>query len=245
MNYYFEDFTRENYKALIALALKKYTFITFDELGSDASNKILWRHDIDFSMHSALKLAQIEAEMGVRANYFILPHSEFYNIFEKEVTEILFKIKELGHNIGLHFDSHYYEITLEDDLEDYLLKEVELFRSIFNIEIRAFSFHNTTEFTMSCEKEAYAGLFNVYTESIKKNYDYCSDSNGYWKYRRLKDFLMDDSIKNAQVLTHPAWWQDEVMSPSDRIKRVVHGRSNNVLSEYREALSKFGNFDVS
>ena len=240
MDYYFEDFTRENYSNLIALALKKYKFITFDELKSDELNTVLWRHDIDLSMHCALKLAEIEAEMGVRANYFVLPHSEFYNIFEKEVTEILFRIKELGHNIGLHFDSHYYGITSEDNLEEFLLKEVEMFRSFFNIEIKAFSFHNTTEFTLSCEKDTYAGLINVYAESIKKNYDYCSDSNGYWRYRRLKDFLMDDSIVNAQVLTHPGWWLDEVMAPFDRIKGIVKARHDKVLADYVKILGGLG-----
>lgn len=238
MDYYFEDFTRKNYKDLIALALNKYTFITFDELSSNASNKMLWRHDIDFSMHSALKLAEIEAEMGVRANYFILPHSEFYNIFEKEVTDILLKIKELGHNIGLHFDSHYYGITSESNLARFLLKEKELFLGIFDVEIGAFSFHNTTDFTMSCEKESYAGLINVYAQSIKRNYAYCSDSNGYWKYRRLKDFLLDDSIIDAQVLTHPGWWQDEVMSPFERIKRCLKGRHDELLNYYVKALNE-------
>lgn len=245
MNYYFEDFTRENYKQLITLASEKYNFITFDELDSNKPNKMLWRHDIDFCMHSSLKLAQIEAEMGVKTNYFILLHSKFYSIFEKEIAQIIYKIKDLGHHIGLHFDSHFYEIKSLNKLEHYLLKEVELFHNIFGIKIKSFSFHNNTEFTKSCNNESYAGLLNVYTDSVTKNYEYCSDSNGYWKYRRLKDFLLDDTIINAQVLTHPGWWQDEVSSPSERINKAILNRSNEVLSNYETLLDQFGNSNIS
>jgi hypothetical protein len=245
MNYNFEDFTRNNYRELILLALKRFNFITYKELNTDTSNNMLWRHDVDISMHAALKLAQIEADLGVKANYFVLPHSEFYNLFEKEITKILIEIKELGHNIGLHFDSYYYGIDSEDALETYLLKEVQLFKNIFDLEIEAFSFHNTTDFTKSCERESYAGLINVYSCNIKTNYSYCSDSNGYWKYRRLEDFLRDDSILNAQVLTHPAWWQDEVLPPYNRVKRSVYGRADRILDYYKKVLVSFGNLNIS
>lgn len=245
MNYYFEDFTIENYKRLIKLALEKYNFITFDEIDSNKSSKMLWRHDIDFCVKSSLKLAQIEAKMGVKTNYFVLLHSKFYNVFEKEITQMIYKIKDLGHYIGLHFDTHYYEIKSEKKLEYFLRKEAELFYNIFGLEIKSFSFHNNSEFTKSCNKEVYGDLFNVYTDKIIKNYDYCSDSNGYWKYRRLKDFLLDDKIINAQVLTHANWWQDEVLSPSEKINKVILNRNEEVLSNYETLLNQFGNSNIS
>lgn len=244
MNYYFEDFTRSNYKELIRLAKKKYDFINYKELKSPSYNKLLWRHDVDISMHAALKLARIEADMGVKATYFIYPHSEFYNLFEKVITDILIEIKELGHSIGLHFDCHYYGIDSEESLQTFLSREAQLFKNILNIEVEVFSFHNTTHFTQSCEKESYAGLTNVYSREIRTNYSYCSDSNGYWKYRRLEDFLLDDTIQNAQVLTHPSWWQDEVMPPYQRIQRSVQGRADRVLEEWKKLLKKYGSLNI-
>ena len=43
--------------------------------------QIIWRHDIDMSVHRAYSLAKLERGLGVKSTFFILPHSEFYNFF--------------------------------------------------------------------------------------------------------------------------------------------------------------------
>ena len=238
--YYFKDFTRRNYRELLKLAKSKFRFKGYDEIKNKENQSILWRHDVDFSMHSALALAKIEYEEGVTSTFFLMAHCEFYNLLEKEISQIVLKIRDFGHDVGIHFDSHYYEIEDESDIEKHLKKEFSLFESMFQISPTAFSFHNTTPFTMSCEKEEYYGLTNAYSSFFKTELDYCSDSNGYWRYNRLLDFLNTPRSKNVQVLTHPAWWQDDVMSPFDRIKRSVKGRHDKVLNDYTAALEKGG-----
>ena len=32
-------------------------------------------------------------------------------------------------------------------------------------------------------------MINTYAKYFKENVEYCSDSNGYWRYKRLEDFL--------------------------------------------------------
>ena len=104
-----EDFTLESYSELIQLAKTKYQFISYSEL-HDTERFILWRHDCDFSLNRSLKLAQIEHDLGVKTTYFLNPHSEFYNIMERNQSDIIEHIIGLGHDIGLHFDSAYYAI---------------------------------------------------------------------------------------------------------------------------------------
>ena len=64
---------------------------------------------MDFSPERALELATIEHEMGVKSTYFLLMHSPFYNLFEKQNFEMFCKIRELGHDLALHFDFAFYE----------------------------------------------------------------------------------------------------------------------------------------
>ena len=70
------------------------------------SPHILWRHDVDFSIHRASSLAKIENELGVKATYFLKLHSEFYNLFEKSIFEkvvLLFcKTENLKTLVGSH-----------------------------------------------------------------------------------------------------------------------------------------------
>ena len=184
--YHFADFTRDNYRRLLRLAAARYVFRTFAAF--DRGERFdIWRHDVDFSMHGALKLARIEAEEGIRATYFVDFPSEFDNLLEREVSDALRAIARLGHAVGLHFDSHYYDVQDEARLERWLDLEKRLVEQIFERECAAFSFHISTPFTESCRGERYAGLINANAEYFKNEVGYCSDSNGYWRFRRLEE----------------------------------------------------------
>ena len=83
--YNFSDFTEKHYITLIKLAKKKYLFEPFTTKTEEPH--VLWRHDVDSSVHRALKLAKIEKKLGVKSTYFLRLHSEWYNLFEKEVYD--------------------------------------------------------------------------------------------------------------------------------------------------------------
>ncbi len=102
-----EDFTEEHYLSLLLLAKRNYVFVRYKEIPW-GSNFILWRHDCDLSINRAFSLARIEHENEVVATYFVNPHSDFYNIYEKTQSELLQNIIGLGHDIGLHLDAAFY-----------------------------------------------------------------------------------------------------------------------------------------
>jgi hypothetical protein len=241
--YYFSDFTIGHYKRCLDLALKNYEFICYPE-AKEKENFILWRHDVDFSMHVARKLAEIENEKGVRSTYFIYPHCEFYNVLEKEVFLLVKEIQKLGHKIGLHFDSHFYNIQSSSQLDEALNKEKKLLIDFFEAEIEVFSFHNNNTFTMSCEDWSYGGLINTYAKFFKKDVGYCSDSHGIWRFSRLSNVLEDAEHRKLQVLTHPEWWQDTPMAPRQRIKRCIEGRAAKNLKYYDDLLTSMGRLNI-
>lgn len=234
--YHFSDFTRDNYRRLLRLAQNTYAdrgFLNFRE----SERFILWRHDIDFSPHSARKIAIIESEEGIRATYFLLLHSTFYNLLEKNVTDCVRDIVFRGHYIGLHFDPQYYDLACERDLEQKLLFEKIVLEDIFNVSIGVFSFHISTPFALECNQYQYGGLVNATADFFRSRVGYCSDSNGYWRFRRLENVLQEAVENSLQILTHPEMWQDEVMSPKERVLRCINGRAENTRRWY-EAIYK-------
>lgn len=242
-NYYICDFTRSNYSNLIKVAKDKYHFCNFtDFVGHE--RYVIWRHDVDASAHSAVRLAEIEAENNVNATYFLHLHSVFYNALEKNIIECFMKILNLGHNLGLHFDSDFYGNLDQSKFEYWLRYEAEILESIFKVPIKVFSFHNTTPFAMACTEHEYAGLINATSSYFREKVAYCSDSNGYWRFRRLEDVLHDPQIQRLQVLTHPEWWQEEEMSPRQRILRCIDGRAKKTIEKYDRALREFGRENV-
>lgn len=237
--YNFSDFTTKHYRQLLKVCKSKYKFSDYNSFNKD-TKFVLWRHDLDFSIHRAYKLSEIEKEEGVSATYFLHLHNEFYNLLEKEISDLIQGIIDNGHQIGLHFDTHYYNINNEDDLHQWIQFESELLKKLFSVDINVFSFHNTTPFTMNCKEWKYGGLINTYAAYFQDNVEYCSDSNGYWRFKRLKDVLENSESEHLQILTHPEWWQDDVMSPWQKIQRCADIRAEKNKNFYKSHLRKFG-----
>lgn len=243
MNYYFEDFIEENYRKILQLAKKNYKFIMYEDLDS-TDNYIIWRHDIDHSIHRALALAKIEFEEGVKSTYFIHIGSLFYNIFETENKHKIMGILKMGHKLGVHFDPTAYEIKEKADLEKYLKFEKDLLDSLFAVDVNVFSFHNPTNKILKFDDSKIAGMINTYAKIFNTQIGYCSDSNGYWRHDRLEDVIKNKKYKRLQVLTHPEWWQKKVMSPKERVQRCLEGRKNTVETFYKILLEQHGRENI-
>lgn len=237
--YHFSDFTRDNYRRLLKMAKSKYKFCSFHNW-EQSSPSVIWRHDCDTSIHAARSLARIEADEGISATYFVLLNNEFYNLLEREVRDATRDILNLGHELGLHFDAHYHDIQNVADLEKWLLFEKNILEQVFNCKIRTFSFHIPTPATEVLDKDSYGGMLNIYSEKLRKGLSYCSDSNGYWRHRRLEDVLKTETSPHLQVLTHPEYWQDKVMSPKERIARCVQGRAEKTLVNFEKLVHSHG-----
>jgi hypothetical protein len=213
-----EDFTLGHYRELCNLAVANYPVADYNHIPW-GRRFILWRHDLDFSLNRGLALAKIEAEVGLKATYFLNPHCEFYNLAESSQHAIVREILSHGHDIGLHFDANFFGKISEVQLNDLIAQEADWLNWLFGVTPVAFSFHNPDASTLTFEADAYGGLHNCYSERFKKEVPYCSDSNGYWRFRRLNDVLSEAADPCLQVLTHPGWWQDKPTPPRQRIFR--------------------------
>jgi len=245
--YYFEDFTEDNYRFLIKLCKKNYTFISYESYLEHGKN-VLWRHDVDFSVHRARRLAQIEFEENVRSTYFIHLHSEYYNVLEVDIAKCINEIIGYGHFIGLHFDPQFYSLkndSMGEGLIPYLELEKNILEKVFDRKIQVFSFHNPDVGNwLQVDDECVSGMINTYSRTIKNKYTYCSDSNGYWRFKRLENVLQEASEPNLQVLTHPVWWVPEIMSPRERVSRAIDGRARKQHERYDTSLAEMGRVNV-
>lgn len=236
------DFTESHYRKLLKLALDRYRFVSFSEALSLGASQILWRHDIDYSPHRALKLARIEQAMGVRATYFVQLGSPFYNLLEQDVLKKICAILRLGHRVGLHFDPGAHE---DKHCLAGLKNEKNILEKIIGVPVGVFSLHNPEpKHIHKFFKLKYAGMINVYAKSFFKNFYYCSDSNGYWRHDRLFDLLKSGKEERLHVLTHPGWWQHSAMSPCARMERCWRERMRNQSKNYERLLKKSGRTNV-
>lgn len=211
---------------------EKFEFISFEHEFDTQRKDVIWRHDVEFSVDIALKMAEIEHELDIKTTYFFQLHSDYYNIFSPYFTKLLRKISRLGHNIGLHFDSHYYNVDNRAKLEKFIVLDKTYLENVFDVKIKVFSFHNTNKFTLSCEDRKYAELINVYSSFFKNNYNYCADSTGYWRYEILDQVLTDPDVQHLQVLVHDGMWSKVVLSPRKRVLKCIQDNADRIKNQY-------------
>lgn len=237
----FGHFTEVAFRKLLrALKEGRYRFTRYGERPEE--RHVLWRHDVDFSMHRAAKLAAIEAEDGAIATYFVNARSSFYNLLEPKVLGLCRSLREMGHDIGLHFDAGAYgtDHWQRSTLEAAVSREQRLLESILDMPIRSLSWHNPDMSNLlEFDDETIAGLQNAYAGSLKRDYIYCSDSNGYWRFQPMADVIAKGS-ERLHLLTHPEWWTPDAMSPSERIDRAILGRARATRGDYDALLKAAG-----
>lgn len=101
------DFTISTYNKLLeVLANEGYTFQTLEEfIESPVNSKAaVLRHDVDRTPGNALKMAQLENRMGIKASYYFRVVNESYD------ESIIKQIVQLNHEFGYHYE----DLSLSD-----------------------------------------------------------------------------------------------------------------------------------
>lgn len=182
---------------------------------------VIMRHDIDFDLHQAVKLAEIEQYQGVAATYFVMLTSDFYNIFSKKSMEAIHKIHGYGHKIGLHFDEARYQETVMEasTLEEKIVQEAKILSEAAGCKVNVVSMHRPSQNTLQAGYEI-PGLINSYGQTFLKEFKYLSDSRRRW--REPVDQILDIAeYDRLHILTHAFWYHEKEKNMQDSLYEFV------------------------
>ncbi len=211
---------------LLSFMDQGYQVVTFPEYAKPQGQLIL-RHDIDFDTHFALEAAQIEADLGLRATYFFLMRSSFYNLFSKGDFDNINRIKALGHTVSIHFDPTNYA----DNFHEGLKFEAQLFELYFKTTVNIISLHRPSEFFLSYDHPI-DGIEHTYQRKYFKDIAYISDSTGQWRYGAPLESSAFLEGKTIHLLTHPIWWIQQGISNQDKLKAYFYKRKDHLKNEF-------------
>ena len=121
------NFSFGHYFDVLEKAKSNYDIVTVNEFTKLNNKKqcIILRHDVDVSLDHALKMAKYEDDKGFHSTYFILLHSKYYNALSEYSMTIIQSLSELGHEIGLHYDSKFLSNSNHKYVEQ-IKREVEI-----------------------------------------------------------------------------------------------------------------------
>lgn len=211
------SFTLSGYQSLVNHYLNDgYTIRNFNTCDPAARHLVL-RHDIDMSLNYATQMAKAEQEIGVSATYFVLLRHGLYNLWSRENVDLLKRIRDMGHIIGLHFDASLYAQD-HGALEKAVESECGLLESLTNEKVDVISFHRPAEQLVGYDKTL-AGRIHTYMPKFTQDMNYFADSRGEWRFGHPMDASLEKSL---QLLTHPIWWVfDKNASTLDKLKSYL------------------------
>ncbi len=216
------NFTYRDYSALIGLLREKgYAFSSYVNYPGRGRCVIL-RHDIDYSLEQAVKLARLENELGVRSTYFVLLSSDFYNPASSLSYRYLHEILDLGHDIGLHFDETAYDYD-RFGIEYYIRKEARILSDLIDVNISSFSLHRPNRFTLETQIRI-PGLINSYGEEFFNGFKYLSDSRRRWR-EPVEEIIEKGEFEKLHILTHAFWYYDEERDLSRTVLDFIRSAS--------------------
>lgn len=217
------EFTYQAYQNLITLLREKgYTFCNYHNY-TQTGRSVILRHDIDMDIGKAVKMGELESQMGVSSTYFVLVTSNFYNIFSGRSQDMLHRIVGLGHEVGLHFDEAKYDAS-HDDLTEAMEEEALLLEKCLGCEVTSVSMHRPSADTLAADYRVRDGrIVNSYGREFFHNHKYVSDSRRNWR-EDVIGIVESGEYDRLHVLTHPFWYDREEKSAKEELKWFCESR---------------------
>jgi len=203
------------------------------------------RHDVDSRLESALELARLEAERGLRATYFVLHTAPYWR--EPSLLPQLRRLQELGHEVGFHNDLVTLQLVEGLDAGEVLGRELERLRA-GGIEVvgaaahgspwcHRLGFHNN--YVFAGWDEPRPGYPN---RDVPEKLDPAEFGLEYEAYHVPRDLYFSDSAfidgrrahpadvhlepgKRTIVLVHPCHWDASVAAKVRRLAAKVATRA--------------------
>ncbi|HKY25249.1 MAG TPA: hypothetical protein VJM07_08830 [Gaiella sp.] len=203
-------FALDHYRELLEAARAGgYRFATFD--AAPGPGDLLLRHDVDLSLSAALRMAELEADAGVAATYFLMTQSVFYNLASTEGVAALSGLRSLGHRVGLHA---VYPDALLDERFDPVV-----------------AWHNPDPEYMTAPID---GAVNVMQPGWFDPATYRSDSNQRWRSGCPHEELRAGAFPWLQLLTHPEIWVYEGATMGETMRSMLDAERERRLAQLAE-----------
>jgi hypothetical protein len=219
-------FSLDQYKSLIFELIEDGIIPTTDWISKATKNTLLIRHDIDFSVDFAYKMALFESELGIRSTYFLMLTSNMYNLISSENQRLVKAIIKMGHKVSVHFDP-----TAHDKLEKFE-NEKRLFENIFDVEVDIVSVHRPGPF-LDNHNISLCGIPQTYSDAYFRDMKYLSDSGGRNVSPHISEYLEGDRSQGLHLLIHPIWWVGSGSNPTETLNFWREKNSDFLTSEVR------------
>jgi hypothetical protein len=181
------SFSLDHYRELIEAARAGgYRFAGFDRPPEEGD--LVIRHDVDLSLGAAVRMAEVEAEVGAWSTWFLMTRSVFYNLLSEEGERAIHRLRELGGRVAHH--AVWPHVDLDGRFDAVV------------------AWHNPDRAYMSDPVE---GAANAMGPPWYEPTRFRADSNQNWRFRDRPGHCPHDELARSEldwlhVNVHPEIW---------------------------------------
>jgi len=221
------DFSYGSLRRIYRLAARRFEL---RPLGAPlpATPSVIVRHDIDIGLEHAIPLAELEAQLGIRASYLVMTDSDLYELDDDNVAAVR-RLAELGHELGVHVD-----VSPGASPDSAVRDAARRLAALAGVEPASCSFHRPAAELLR-GPDLVGGLASAYAAPLMRCY--LSDSAGSWRQDPIR-VLSETGEPVVQLLVHPVWWGPEAAEPPDRLESLYDERTVSASAAERERLDR-------
>jgi hypothetical protein len=220
----FDDAT---YWGVVGRVLATHRVVRFADLrGQEVEGPFcVLRHDVDYSPRAALRLAEQEAGRGVRATYFLLVGTVYYNLMAPEHAHVAKTLAEQGHEVGLHYDVNSFAPFPRDQWPRLLRAQATLLGEMAGQEVTSIAMHQPALNGVDPFRDLDLGFLNAYDDRFTRDMAYVSDSCRAWRDDAWEMIRSGVFPPRLQLALHPINW-----SETDRDRTTIFRELHNELA---------------
>lgn len=199
------------------------------------SNGIILRHDVDFDVNAARRVAELEKECGVSSTFFFLTSCPMYNLNSPSNRKAIQKMDNEGFEIGLHFDPTLYPDNTIEELEQKAIFEASIIEFITGKKLKSISLHNPS---IHGQYPIFDGFLNTYAPEYYQSENYMSDSKMGFRDKNPYEFIKKATTSRLQINLHPLHYSETGGNyPKLLLENVYHYTDS--LHEYISVNSQY------
>ena len=178
-----------------------------DFAGEPAEPFFILRHDVDYSPAAALRLAEREAKRGLSATYFLLTGTRYYNLLAPEHAHVARGLAELGHEVGLHYDTNFFRSFPPSEWSQLLRAQTRILGDLAGSEVVSIAMHQPA---LNGEDPFHddRGFINAYEPRFVRDTVYVSDSCRAWRDAGWSMLESGAVPKRLHLSLHPINWSE-------------------------------------
>jgi hypothetical protein len=232
-----DAFDSATYWSLLSGIAATHRIVRFADLreGEPDGAFCILRHDVDYSPAAALRLAEQEAARGIRATFFLLAGTNYYNLLAPEHAHVAQALATLGHEVGLHYDVRSFLPYPREQWPRLLRAQATLLGELAGNPVTTIAMHQPALHGDDPFRGEDLGFLNAYDDRFTRDMTYVSDSCRAWRNREWAMLSSGELPRRLHLCLHPINWS-ETDRDRETIFRAVHDELMAATASARDEL---------